>query len=205
MPLVIHRHRKTFLHIPKTGGTWVRKGLQTVPDLEIQDVGGQHDDWGHSADVCPRYDRFTVIRNPWDWYASYWAHRCRERWENPWLVIDRDCWSYNFTNFLHMVRAYQPGFLGRLYADYFPPANEYHPGFEYFKTRTLTDQFVDYLERMHLDFDPDALKAIPPENSIAHLKKVRKAVAYTPELERMIGRSEEELINKFGFTPSPGS
>lgn len=201
MPLVIHGHRKMFLHVPKTGGTWIREILKKVGNLELQDVGEQHLNWRWSREIAPRYDRFTIVRNPWEWYASYWAHRCRERWEPYWLTIDKDCWSYSFPNFINMVRAYHPGFLGRLYRDYFPPEDEVHEGFEYFRTRTLTEQFIDYLERMHLPFNPDALRAVPPCNSIAHLHRVRKAVKYTAELTKVVGRSEEELIEQFGFEP----
>lgn len=201
MPLVIPDHSRVFLHVPKTGGTWVREVLNRI-GVYTEDAGHQHDNYEQSKELRRRFLRFTVLRNPWDWYASYWAHRCKEQWTPHWLLIDNACRSYSFPSFLSMVVAYHPGFLTRLYDSYAPELDESLPPIEVFKTRTLTEDFTQYLDAMKIQFDPKDVRELGKVNSIAHTKKVRKAVRYTSFLTSRVERSERDVIAKYGFTPS---
>lgn len=51
-----------FLHIQKTAGTWIRKALEPIM-LEYHT---------HGILSAPRKHVFTFVRNPWDWYSSYY-------------------------------------------------------------------------------------------------------------------------------------
>lgn len=55
-------NRSTFLHVPKTGGTWARTMIQ---DLIV-------DDYGHEVrpELLTDSHRYMFIRNPWAWYVS---------------------------------------------------------------------------------------------------------------------------------------
>lgn len=59
-----------FLHVPKTGGTWVRMMLQLSGGIERELKG--HNPY---SKVTPK-DRpaFCFVRNPWDWYISLYCH-----------------------------------------------------------------------------------------------------------------------------------
>ncbi len=59
-----------FLHAAKTGGTWVRAAV-TAAGITASELGGFH-----SGAVSNPTNKlvFTFVRNPVDWYISYW--RC---------------------------------------------------------------------------------------------------------------------------------
>ena len=63
--------RFVFYHVPKTGGTWLRKRLHREYDCV------PHDYWHLGQSRLPREHwykpAFSVIRNPWDWHVS-WFH-----------------------------------------------------------------------------------------------------------------------------------
>jgi len=65
-----------FLHIPKTGGTFVQRVIsEHLPDVDIGLYTHTcYDDFPEDARHLPG---FYVIRNPWDWYVS-WVHYSTE-------------------------------------------------------------------------------------------------------------------------------
>ena len=70
-----------FVHIPKTGGSFVRELCQQHMPQRLVESGLRH----HAADrLIPdgfrHLPRFAVVRNPWDWYVSWFFYQ-RRRWE----------------------------------------------------------------------------------------------------------------------------
>jgi hypothetical protein len=58
-----------FLHVPKTGGSYVRTH---VPELVYE---RQH---GRACEIPERFKhlpRYAFVRNPWDWYVSWWLYK----------------------------------------------------------------------------------------------------------------------------------
>jgi hypothetical protein len=95
-----------FLHVPKTGGEWVKLLLQEL-DLIEAPLGHQHSDWERSfwhdklhrdlkvarylfrravgssraqARIDPNCFRFCFIREPLRWYESYWRFMQSLNW-----------------------------------------------------------------------------------------------------------------------------
>ena len=94
-----------FFHLPKTGGTFVRK---TIKDLGIanKEVGDHHES---VADFSRKYPDiingkfvFTFVRHPLTWWQSYWACRYRSGWyyDNP---MDRACNDNDFNQYIDKI------------------------------------------------------------------------------------------------------
>ena len=50
----------TYLHMPKTGGTWMRQVLKSIAVEE----------YDHAFPTEPSANIFTFVRNPWAWHVS---------------------------------------------------------------------------------------------------------------------------------------
>ncbi len=101
-----------FLHIPKTGGTWVKAVLKGN-DLVSEYLGHKHDDYDRNLlrstltgqqhlkeatrlareKIAKRFGyssrsdsdnvfRFCFVRHPLSWYESWWKYMNRMRWNN---------------------------------------------------------------------------------------------------------------------------
>jgi tetratricopeptide (TPR) repeat protein len=83
-----HEHRCLFIHVPKNGGTSIKKALD-MP-------GAAHRTWESYATRYPRvwqqYASFAVVRNPWDRAVSAYHHaRMKEsHWHNERLGMHLD-------------------------------------------------------------------------------------------------------------------
>lgn len=56
------------LHIPKTGGQWLAEVLEPI----MVELGPGHGTWQQVPDECAALPQLAVVRNPWDWYVSWW-------------------------------------------------------------------------------------------------------------------------------------
>ena len=65
-----------FVHLQKTGGTFVEKFLwKTFGQGNVERIKPQHRGITTVMDKVGDRLTFGVIRNPWDWYVSWWASR----------------------------------------------------------------------------------------------------------------------------------
>lgn len=60
-----------FVHLPKTGGMFIRQACEPIAVASIEDLEGH----AGVEQIPPEHAHlpvFAVIRNPWDWYVSRW-------------------------------------------------------------------------------------------------------------------------------------
>ena len=65
-----------FVHMPKTGGTWLREVFKKYrhPLWHLKEREGHLT----SAEAPPGRLVLGIVRNPWDWYVSWYFFRVRE-------------------------------------------------------------------------------------------------------------------------------
>jgi hypothetical protein len=61
-----------FLHVPKTGGTFVQRVI--ARDLPMERVNGRHSSYRDLSEEQRALPVLCVVRNPWDWYVSWYHH-----------------------------------------------------------------------------------------------------------------------------------
>ena len=187
MPLVLSKSKSMFLHLPKTGGTWVRFALVKV-GIAYKDYELEHATYEESKHLFPDSPRFTILRNPFDWYASFWAMRqIEDSWGGAW-VIGHDCKSNNFNKFIGFCCLKHPGFLTNVYKEF---AVE---GVTVLRTENLNTDLADYLESVDEKFDRDKLCSIEKVHRGASLEKYKTSVVYTEETRNLLADSEKELL-----------
>lgn len=158
---------------------------------------GQHWDFGSSLHISPGKPRFTVVRNPFGWYASFWAFRDKLGWGGD-LVLGADCVSDTFVGFLEKALIKHPRFLTELFARYTLP------GVMVMQTRSLGNHLIDVLEKLREPFDEEKLLSVPPANIMARLPEYKAKCHYTPELAMRVAELERAVFVKYGYDLSEG-
>ena len=67
-----------FVHVPKTGGVFLGEAMREHTAAE--DLG-QHALYGNLPERYRGLPAICFVRNPWDWYVSFWHHRRRQGFE----------------------------------------------------------------------------------------------------------------------------
>ena len=119
----------SFIHIPKTGGFWVRQVLKTLDKERTQfEDGVAHGLPEHWDRYAPYW---TVVRDPADWLRSAYADRVSKSWERyqkdvPWksfcLMIHPYRTVDDFPWFVEKVTTNLAGIVGWVFDSYTPPA-----------------------------------------------------------------------------------
>jgi hypothetical protein len=117
--------KSAFLHIPKTGGTWVRRvltdgGLVTRilkyddPALTSENRAPSHHSVIKPEDTPPVV--FAFVRHPLTWYRSYWSWKEKMFAWNPGNPFDRQCASRDYFGSLgNVIKHYPGGYLNEMY------------------------------------------------------------------------------------------
>jgi hypothetical protein len=195
-----HRYRSIFIHIPKNGGTSIKKVL----DL----TGGGHPTWREYADNYPQvwrdYTSFAVVRNPWDRAVSAYFHaRMKESyWHNeqtglhPDYLLLRDksfaeCVSmlrHERERLKHLSWVDQSEFI----VDTSSPA------------RPIAISDVLRFESLNADFEAFCRRrdircpSLPVENTSQRSRDYR--TYYDDDTRRMIAEVYRADVEKFGYT-----
>ena len=120
-----------YIHIPKTGGSWITKVLQQRDDTVLGKAHHMPHNWDKYDDV------WTVVRRPDKWLDSFyrWAHRTWPYRSYPGLnplnygnnTFQSFCWRMKtyvglpFKEFVLDVTHNYPGIIGWLFNTYIPP------------------------------------------------------------------------------------
>jgi hypothetical protein len=193
-----------FRHVPKTGGTWAVKAMAAA-GVSLRALTADNDGHGIPGRLAPN-DRFAFafVREPFDWYRSFWAHRNQfGDWSDihPLDPLARA----SFDAFLNRVCDLRPGYLSRVYEQYVGVPDRAISFIGRFER--LADDLVLALREAGVAFDEARLRRVRPTNCTA-LRPECAAVTRERLLAAesvAVGRFYSEKSNGLPPGPRPGA
>lgn len=191
-----------FIHIPKTGGTWMRQALRLLPTFE-------HEYAGHRLNIPIEHRHkpvFTLVRNPWDLYVSSYTHfhhnftkKIHEfdpkgkNSESRKFLTER--FGGSFGDMLRHIESYQD-FMSRNYErlDGSYRVLKYENG--------LASELLSFLNEHQIKFSAPVLSRIEQmQNSRfnAH-QQHRKGTYYDQELEALVAKNDGFVIDFWQYS-----
>lgn len=200
-----------FIHVQKTGGTWVREVLRRT-DLLVEELRSINKKTStefikNSVHCVPTWDArfrerrliFCFVRHPLTWYQSYWAFKDgQEKW-NRRKPFDRKCRSASFTQFVEgVIKNYSSeGYLTGLYREYTEPCNFVG------KFENLTEELVRALRTANEDFQEELIRATAPMNVAYGRPEETESCVYPEELAKRIMDIERSAVMKYDYDYYP--
>lgn len=220
MALYLPQHNALFTHIPRTGGTWLRRAL-TVSGVTTEDwlrsktlegITRKHQAITHiksTSLATPLPFTFAFVRHPVSYYASVWRrmqrdqiikgwdHKSEKGWE-PWSRVSK-LFDPNepFEEWASKILKQEPAWVTRLFEYYIGPE-----GGEFCK-------FVGRLENLKTDFGKlgDTLGFKPNWENVNSINCSKRATRKSlvdrvywrklPQLRRAIESSEISVIRRW--------
>ncbi|RMD70085.1 MAG: hypothetical protein D6819_05170 [Gammaproteobacteria bacterium] len=182
-----------FLHVPKTGGSWVKKAI-IASGIDCKDYridGNPH--IGLSKCPAPEKFKFAFVRHPVHLYRSYWQYKMTYGWDKK-NILDMECKSDNFNTFIRNVLEKYPGCYGDALIEF---VGEGEHEIEFIgKYENLIEDLITALKSAKESFNEDIIRNLPPCNVS---DKKRFPAQYTEELEQEVRKSEVKVMNRFGY------
>jgi hypothetical protein len=192
-----------YLHVPKTGGKWVKRvlfgGISGARLFRETNHGNQ---WAKSAH-CDLEDlkdvagfRLAFVRHPADWWRSYWRYQqTHGRFRNESLELVRLVKADTFERYVDNVLERLPGYASRMFSRFVG-----EPGQEIDfigKQENLTSDLRTALGLAGFDlsaFDFSASRINEGGTTTEHFE-------FSPEQRRALSLAESAGIERFGYEP----
>ncbi|PXX12367.1 sulfotransferase family protein [Nitrosomonas ureae] len=183
-----------FIHIPKSGGSWVKKAI-IESNMVCQDysINGN----GHvELKDCPCQEKFkfAFVRHPLNLYRSYWQFKMTCGWDenNP---FDKECRSDNFHTFISNLLLKFPGAYSEWVLNF---VGEGDNEIEFIgKYENLVDDLICALTIAGESFDEQFIRQYPPYNVS---DKINYSASYTDKLEAEIRIADAAIFQRFNYT-----
>lgn len=191
MPIIL-KNGSVFLHIPKTGGTWIASVLKDL-NLIHKRISVKHATFlcgkrelykfavgeiSKDKKIQPPPFSFCFVRNPINWYESWYKYitdpirkgrtfgsEIDIRYWHPTAILN-NLVDEDFNIFVENVNKKRPGYVTELYG-WFTLHKVNFIG----KQENLVNDFIKVLKIMNINFDEDFIRNYPRQNESRKLDK----------------------------------
>lgn len=196
-----------FLHIPKTGGMWIRHAIKVL-GIDHFEVADQHTHFtkngendrllaAHSKEFYKNKFIFSFVRHPLSWYQSRWAFRMKHGWRPSLHPLDFNCASNDFAVFVDNAIRYRPtGWVTEEYTNFID--NVPWPINFIGRCENIVEDLITALKLSGEDVDESLVRSIPKINDSDLDGKPPKFWApYTIELIDRVLATESVPITRY--------
>ena len=190
--LISHRYRYIFIAVPKTATTSIITALNEYGEVET--VRPKHKTAMEAYQELPEeiwntYYKFSFVRNPFDWVASWYFYRQRENFKNNKNRHHTYTGDISFSDFVRNDKEWPNTQLEFL-------AND---------SGNILVDFIGRYENLDSDFNYICKKINIPCIKLPSLnmagKKFKPSELYDDELIALVEERDGEIIKKFDYKP----
>jgi hypothetical protein len=135
-----------FLHIPKTGGVFLRTACYKHFDCVPETDDSTHWTYEQIPEEFRHLPRFALVRNPWDWYVSWYAYMLENEREALKDLLDDGFSSFVERSFLDpMYQRPRPGPGIYMYHVHLTVGPMRNPQAELGRNERLAEDFLSFL------------------------------------------------------------
>lgn len=184
-----------FLHIPKTGGTFIKEAVKQL-GIVHETIGPSHLDLEEAKKANGDDASYVVfVRFPPTLIQSYWAHRMVVGWGGD-LPISHFCKDNNFNLFVRKVISRCPGFFGELITRYIGKEEEENkPRIGYYEN--LVEDLHEILESVGERSDLGLIRSMKRVNVTP--TPLKKQFSYEAEVYDAFCESEKSIMERLGY------
>ncbi len=211
--MILSRHF-VFIHLPKTGGTFVKKllNIYAPPDWEVLEVialgGHPRNDPNHPTikDIPSAYGGipiFGFVRNPWDWYVS-WYEFLKVDGTNELFNKASDHGRKGFKETLltlYRMELVENAQIGIFSWYFFESFGHDLDRVKFLRFERLREELYDMLKST-VGLPKKLAEAIKTEQPINVGNRTLYQDYYNEELRNLIGRKDKEIIERFDYSYS---
>lgn len=191
--LISDEYKFVFVHIPKTGGTSIKRALLEYANPGqlkfegelVTDLNGYHPHVGMSAEACKKYAdyfKFAFVRNPWAWHASIYRFTIHRG-------LHKTICSMSFKDYIEAI--------GRNETDYAKNQLDY-----IMVDGVIAVDFIGRFENLKDDFE-NVCKNIEIKTELPHYKNLGALSyreMYSPALADIVAEHCRSDIEYFGYS-----
>lgn len=208
--MVIH-DKFVFLHLQKCAGIFTRNFLCSIFPDAVSSMG--HVGLDHKRVMIDPGDRFTLgnIRNPWDWYVSFYAYRKQQTERHPHykqLFIDNPSFKTlmkRLLNYRHgRKRIHNINFQTMRQQDVGVYTLWYDQVFSVYPTwvnrvENLTQDLIDCFDKNGLPLDGEQIRRLRASEQLNTSKHKHYSEYYDKELRQLVAHKSRHIIERYGY------
>lgn len=198
--MAIRLRNSIFIHIPKTGGSWVSNVL-THSGLSVAYTSNQHavlkDIHGDAryADWS-ELPSFAFVRHPLTWWQSFWAFKRVTGWDYR-NQIEVNCQNDDFGKFIQCVLKKYPGYITAAFKHYTTGVTCVG------KMENLRADLKSFLRHFGERVNEPLLDSCGPVNLASNISDWQNKCIYPKDLRDEMLQSEREAVEMWGYTDTP--
>lgn len=191
-----------FVHVPKTGGSWVRACLRNA-GIARGETGRRHGPVGEARAGGAGFV-FAFVRDPASWLQSAWAYgeAKRERGDpaawGDWRGMFRFPEDGRFSTFIDRYLAADPGFVSKMF-------DRLTDGADFVgRQETLCVDLVRALSEAGVPYCVGRLRGGRPRKVVSRSPEWTDRVRYDPAALAAVRDAEAWGIRRWGYSGDPG-
>jgi hypothetical protein len=212
-----------FLHLPRTGGSFLSElCYRSLPrEWRIPNEIHPHAPYSEVKDRFSHLPMICFVRNPWDWYVSWYHHHIENPPEGPHTIENRPMWVTAFglgeSDFATVVRSACTGesFGNRITSDVMREQGLDHysalyrikvgEGIEEGKVETgsyenLREDFLSLLDRHEVPITEEFRERVRSAPPVRATRRRAYREYYDDELRALVGEKARAIIERYGYS-----